>query len=302
MAPLQFSTLMRPMVPLQFVQTSNRAVVQINPWATFEALDYTDFLYQVGIFALAFLVTYLFGRVAVVPITDRLLRNRRVTETVRSPATRAVRVLVVVTAFFVGLVFARLNTLLSVSGGLAAALTLAIGFASRDILGNLVGGVFIITDSKFNIGDWIEWNGNEGVVEDISFRVTRVRTFDNQLITVPNSMLAGSVVINHAIKNTIRVDYTFGVEYGDEVDAMRRALVEEARANRRILDDPAPKATIDDVTAAGVDLSIRFWVRNPSRQKYLDVRSEYLQDVIDRFRRDGFALSPDLLELRGELD
>jgi len=62
------------------------------------------------------------------------------------------------------------------------------------VIKNFVAGVFIYTDRPFRIGDWIEWQGNSGVVEDISFRVTRVRTFDNELLTVPNHTLTSDVV------------------------------------------------------------------------------------------------------------
>jgi len=73
-----------------------------------------------------------------------------------------------------------------VIGG-SAVIVAALGFAAQDVIGNLVSGAFIVTDPKFNIGDWIRWNEREGVIDDISFRATRVRTFDNEIITVPNS-------------------------------------------------------------------------------------------------------------------
>ncbi|GAA0199817.1 mechanosensitive ion channel family protein [Haladaptatus pallidirubidus] len=268
----------------------------------FGSVDYTAFLLQLGVFAVSFIVTYGVGRLVAVPVGRRLLRSQRVTPTVRKPMLRFIRVSTVIVAFFVGLFLARLETLLSVMGGFAAALTLAVGFASRDIVGNLVGGVFIISDPKFNIGDWIEWEDNEGIIEDISFRATRVRTFKNELITVPNSVLANSVVVNHAIKDVLRIDYSFSVEYSGNIDDMRRVLLEEAERNPQILADPKPEVIVDDVTAAGIGLTSRFWIANPSRQRYLSVRSAYFQAVKEQFEREGFEMSPEFLELTGELD
>jgi small-conductance mechanosensitive channel len=77
---------------------------------------------------------------------------------------------------------------------LFAGVTLAIGFALRDVIKNVVAGVFSYTDKPFRIGDRTERNGNSGVVEDISFRVARVRTFDKELLTVPNHALTSDVV------------------------------------------------------------------------------------------------------------
>ena len=275
---------------------------------------YEAFLYKLLVFTATFVVAALLGRLVAMPLVERLLSNKRITPTVRQPAVRAARVAVYLLAFFAGLFFARLESLLTVTGGFAAALTLAVGFASRDVLNNVVGGLFIITDPKFNIGDWIEWGdgettddpptatATEGIIEDISFRATRVRTFRNELITVPNSTLATAVVTNHDIRDRLRIDYPFSVEYGGDIDAMRAALVEEAAANPRILDTPEPTVVVDGVTAAGIDMVSRFWIANPSRKKYLDVRSAYFQAVKERFEREGFAMSPDLLELTGESD
>ena len=272
---------------------------------------YEAFLYKLLVFAVTFVVAVLIGRLAAIPLVERLLGNKRITPTVRQPAIKAARAAVYFVGFFAGLFFARLESLLTVTGGFAAALTLAVGFASRDVLSNLVGGLFIITDPKFNFGDWIEWNGSnteestrgqsatEGIIEDISFRATRVRTFRNELITVPNSKLANAVVTNHDIRDKLRIDYPFSVKYEGDIDAMREVFLEEAETNPDILADPEPTVIVDGVTAAGIDMISRFWIRNPSPEKYLAVRSAYFQAVKERFEHDEFEMSPDLLELTG---
>jgi small conductance mechanosensitive channel len=267
---------------------------------------YEAFFYKLVVFFISFLVISLVGRFIAVPLVERLLGNERVTETVRQPAIKVARIAIYFVALFAGLFFARLESLLTVTGGFAAAFTLALGFASRDVLGNLVGGLFIITDPKFNIGDWIEWDPdtedtNEGTIEDISFRATRVRTFRNELTTIPNSTLANSVVTNHDINDQLRIDYPFSVPYDGDLTAMKQMFIEEAEANPRILNDPEPTAMIDTVTAAGIDMVARFWIADPSRQKYLAIRSEYFQAVRDRFEHEGFEMSPDYLELTGGL-
>ncbi|HET7323424.1 MAG TPA: mechanosensitive ion channel family protein [Halococcus sp.] len=266
-----------------------------------------SFVFKLVRFVVAFVVIYLLGRVSVVPLSERLLRqNNRITPTVRQPLLRTVHVGVYFLAFFGGLFFARLQGLLAVTGGFAAALTLAVGFASRDVLGNLVSGLFIITDPKYNIGDWIEWidentNTGEGIIEDISFRRTRVRTITNELITVPNTTLANATVTNHDIRDPLRIKCEFGVEYGGDIDTIRDILIEEAEANPTVLTKPEPTALVETVTAAGIDFISLFWIENPSWQKYLSVRSAYFQAVKERFDREGIEMSPDLLEVMGDL-
>ncbi|HET7323237.1 MAG TPA: mechanosensitive ion channel family protein [Halococcus sp.] len=230
--------------------------------------QYAAFVYKFVVFVLTFIVFYLVGRLAAIPLIERTLSSQRITPTVRRPTLKAARAGVVIVAVFAGLFVARLQSLLAVTGGLAAALTLAIGFASRDIIGNLVGGVFIITDPKFNIGDWIEWDGgeenaNEGIIEDISFRSTRMRTITNELITVPNSTLANATVMHHDRKDQLRIKCTFCVEYGSDIDAIREVLIDEAEATSGVLTDREPIVIVETVTAAGIDLIWRCLVKPP---------------------------------------
>lgn len=263
--------------------------------------EYRAFAVQLAVFAVTTALVYAAGRLLAVPTADRLLNVRRANETARRAVVRLVRALVVVAALLAGLTAGRLNGLLSASATLAAAATVAVGFASRDVLGNLVGGVFIVTDSKFNIGDWIDWGGHEGIIEDISFRVTRVRTFHNELITVPNSQLASTVVTNHSIKDTLRLDQPFNVDPEGDVDAVREVLLEEADRHPSILDDPAPDVTVETLSAGRIELTARFWIASPTRSKCIDVRSQYVDAVRSRFGREGLELSPESLELTGEL-
>ena len=114
---------------------------------------------------------------------------------------------------------------------LLGALSLAVGFAMQDLLSNFVAGVFILRDEPFQIGDWTEWYGDTertGVVRDIQLRVTKIETFDNELITVPNSELADSTVKNPVANEELRVPFTFGIGYEDDIDQARDIIIQEA--------------------------------------------------------------------------
>ena len=151
------------------------------------------------VFVAVFVTAYVVSKVAIVPVVERLLTRREIDEHVRKPMV----LLVYGVALFFGLALAfsiaGLGNILVALSTVTAAATLAIGFAMQDVLKNFVAGVFIYTDEPFRTGDWIEWEGNSGYIEDISLRVSRVRTFDNEHLTVPNSRLTDGV-----IKNTTR--------------------------------------------------------------------------------------------------
>ncbi|MFB6199031.1 MAG: mechanosensitive ion channel family protein, partial [Halobacteriaceae archaeon] len=166
---------------------------------------------------------------------------------------------------------------------IAAAATLAIGFAMQDVLKNLVAGVFIYTDQPFRIGDWIEWDGNSGIVEDISLRVSRVRTFDNELLTVPNSQLTDGVIKNPVAKEKLRVKFTFGIGYGDDIEKATDIILREAKAHEEILDEPEPSVRVTELEDSYVGLQSRFWIADPSRSDFMRIRGEYVTQVKDAF-------------------
>lgn len=249
----------------------------------------------------AFLVVAVVGSRTVNPAVDTLLRAREANETVRRSVRRVVRVAVYLVALAVGLTLGRFGHLLSASAMLVSALTLAVGFASQDVLGNLVSGAFMVWDPKVNVGDTIAWNDQIGVIEDISFRVTRVRTYDNELVSVPNSQLTNAALTNLSAKDTHRLALTFPVAHDADVDAVREALCEEARAVEGVLDDPEPSTAVSDVDESRVAVDAYVWTNAPGRQMPGNPRSEYLQSVVERFEREEIDLANPYRELGGDL-
>lgn len=248
-------------------------------------------LQQLLTFGLAFLAVVVAGRLFVSPVVGRLLRVRALPITLVRAVERVVRALTVLLAFSFAYNAAGFGNVITATATFAAALTIAVGFATRDIAGNLVNGVFIVTDPKFNIGDWIEWGSEEGTIEDIGFRVTRVRTFDGELVTVPNAQLGTSAVTNHS-RNRHRVSPEFWIGYGDDVDGASAVLVEVARRHDGILDDPEPSARVLELNEDRVKLQARVWIARPTHAEFVRIRSEYLRRVKRRFREEGISLPP----------
>ena len=236
-------------------------------------------------FVVAFLVVFLVGRLLLIPLLDRIMRARNLDAHARAPLRKLGWFVVVFTAVAVAFGFAGFGSFLQSLATVAAAATLAIGFAMQDVIKNFVAGIFIFTDRPFRIGDWIEWDGGSysGVVEDISLRVTRVRTFDNELLTVPNSQLTDGVIKNPVAKDTLRLKFVFGIGYGDDVERATEIIVEEAEAHPEILDDPAPSVRLTELADSYVGLQSRFWIANPSRSDFVKVRGEYVTAVKERF-------------------
>jgi small-conductance mechanosensitive channel len=262
------------------------------------ALAITQLLY----FVVAFLGVYLLGRVVVRPLFNRVLRRRDVGQHARRPLKRAVNAAVVIVAVGVAFGFAGYGNFLTALATVAAAATLAVGFAMQDVIANFVAGVFIYTDKPFRIGDWIEWDDNAGIVEDVDLRVTRVRTFDNELLTVPNSVLTQGVIKNPVAKDKLRRQFLFGVGYDDDVDEATEIIVEEAEAHDDIMNEPGVSVRLTELGDSYVGLKSRFWIANPSRSDFVKVRGEYVQAVKERFDEAGIDIPYPTRTLDGEVE
>lgn len=264
-------------------------------------------------FVVALLVLYIFGRATVVPFVSRLLNRRELDTPEKKPLLRITKLFVVFVALALAFSIAGYGSLLTSLATVAAAATLAIGFALQDTIANFVAGVFIYTDRPFSIGDWIEWSGGSGsyvgIVEDISFRVTRVRTFDNELLTVPNSVLTGDVIKNVTAKDELRLQFDFGIGYNDDITQASNIIIEEAETHPDILDDPAPTVRMTESPYADrgaladsyVGLTSRFWIANPNRTDYLKVRGEYITTVKERFDAVGIDMPDPQVHLSGNI-
>ena len=254
------------------------------------------------VFAVVFIGIYLLGRAVVVPLFGRVLDRRDLDEHAKKPLRRVVSIIFVFVGVTVAFGLAGFGDFLQSLATVAAAATLAIGLAMQDVLKNFVAGIFIYTDKPFRIGDWIEWDGNSGIVEDISLRVSRVRTFDNELLTVPNSQLTDGVIKNPVAKDKLRLKFVFGIGYDDDIDQATDIIMEEAEANDAILEDPAPSVRLTELADSYVGLQCRFWIQNPSRADFVRTRGEYVTAVKQRFDEAGINIPYPQRDLSGGID
>lgn len=241
---------------------------------------------------LGFVVVYVVGHVVVAPTTGRVIRARNPRNpTLHQAVERYVEAAVLVVALLVAVTLAGYGPELTRSSLIIAAATLAVGVAGQEVIGNLVSGLFLVTDPNFNVGDWIAWNDSEGVVESVALRVTRVRTPSNEEMTVPNTELTTHPITRPYGREEFRVEEQVGIDYDDDVDAAR-TILEEAAETDAILSDPSPRAYFSGFGDDAVELVVHYWIRNPTRQKVMRVRSAYAERAKERFGAAGLSLSP----------
>jgi small-conductance mechanosensitive channel len=255
----------------------------------------------VVIFVVVFVLVYLLGRYFVTRAVERSLERRDFEETIVGLAVSTTVVITAVLAVAIGATVAGFGVVLAAFATLGGALALAVGFAAQDLIANFVAGIFIIQDEPFTVGDWIEWNGNSGVVREIELRVTKLDTFDNELVTVPNSDLAGTAVVNNVANEQRRVSVDFGIGYEDDIEGAREAIVEEGAAIDGVLEEPEPSAPVTELGDSAVVLSGRIWIE-PAASSYGVVRAQFVEAVKERFDAEGIDMPYPNTELSGGVE
>ncbi|TKX45154.1 MULTISPECIES: mechanosensitive ion channel family protein [unclassified Halorubrum] len=266
------------------------------------AVDVAAIAVTVVRFVAGFVAVLLLGKLVLIPGLRRVVRARGFDEAVLSLGTNVLNAVVWVAAVAIGFAVAGYGSFLSAFAVFGGAIALAVGFAAQELLGNFVAGVFILKDKPFEVGDWIEWNGNSGRVEEIDLRVSRVRTFDNELVTVPNGDLANSAVTNPVAYDTLRQKFVFGIGYDDDIDEATDIIVKEAEAHEEILDDPGVSVRLVELGDSAVGLQSRWWIADPDRGDFVRVRSEYVTAVKESFDDAGIDMPYVHRQLTGSVE
>jgi len=167
------------------------------------------------------------------------------------------------------------------------AATLAIGMALSGTFQNLAGGVMILTFKPFRVGDVIEAQGYLGSVFEIQIFNTLIKTPDNKVIIIPNGGLSTSSMTNYSKEATRRVDWTFGIGYGDDSDKAREVLMILIREDSRILNDPEPFIAISALADSSVNFTVRAWVKG---EDYWGVFFDMNEKVYKTFGKEGLNI------------
>ncbi|MBI2822902.1 MAG: mechanosensitive ion channel family protein [Acidobacteria bacterium] len=148
----------------------------------------------------------------------------------------------------------------------AGIIGIAVGFAAKDTLANLFAGVSILADAPYKVGDFIVLDGDRGQVTQIGLRSTRILTRDDIEITIPNSTIANTKIVNESggpwIAHRLRIPV--GVAYGSDVDRVRRVLEEVAGANEHICREPVPRVRFRGFGDSSLNFELLCWIENAS--------------------------------------
>ena len=214
-----------------------------------------------------------------------MLQKRKVDARIQSFLKSIVNITLLVMLFLA--VIGKLGIELTSFAALLASVGVAVGMALSGNLSNFAGGVIILVFRPYKVGDYIEAStGASGTVTDIQIFHTVLTTPDNKVIFAPNGAMSGAVVTNYSRKETRRLDFTFGVEYGTDFELTKSIIQEIINKDSRILKDPAPFIELGALADSSVNITVRIWV---NASDYWAVNFDMNKNVYATFNEKGIS-------------
>ncbi|MBQ7445614.1 MAG: mechanosensitive ion channel family protein [Clostridia bacterium] len=193
---------------------------------------------------------------------------------------------------FVGIDTSAVSALLASAG-------VTVGLAINGTLGNIAGGILILVTRPFKLDDYVDISGSAGTVEEIRLCHTKLRTVDNKVIYVPNSVASSSTVVNYSEKELRRVDIDFSISYGDDSARAIEIILDLVSHEDRILKVPEPFAAVASYDSSAVIIRTRNWVKTPD---YWDVYFKLLSDVRKALEAEGMSIPFNQLDVHIKKD
>lgn len=185
-------------------------------------------------------------------------------------------------------IISRLGIETTSFAALLASAGVAVGMALSGNLSNFAGGLIILVFKPFKVGDYIDTSSADvsGTVKEIQIFHTVLATLDNKIIYVPNGVLSSNAITNYSKQNMRRAEWVIGVEYGEDVDKVKKVIESLIEADTRILKDPAPLIALKALSASSVDIVVRAWAKS---EDYWNVYFDMNKNIYDTFNRAGIG-------------
>jgi small conductance mechanosensitive channel len=191
------------------------------------------------------------------------------------------KVIVVLTVF--GTLGIEMTSFIAILGGLG----LAIGMALSGTLQNFAGGVMILIFKPFKVGDFIDAQGYTGTVNEIRITATVLKTPDNKTIIIPNGPLSNGSMVNFSTETKRRVDFVFGIAYGDDSNTAKNLLLKLIQEDPRIDSLPEPFVRISELADSSVNITVRLWA---DAANYWDIHFDLIEKVYLEFPKAGLNI------------
>ena len=264
-------------------------------WETLKSIG-QDFVQNTGL-AIVRTIAFLVLGLVIIKIVRVIAQSATYKSKLDNAASTFV-VSIITVVLYIALIIVLVSSLgFSTAGIIAAfsAVALAVALALKDSLASLANGVIIIFTKPFKKGDYVEINGMDGLVQDIRLFNTKILTYSNEEIIVPNSEVLGSKLINYSTMPLRRVVLAVPVPYASDIGEVRKIMLDCASAHPCVVSSPAPSVVLDAFDSSALKLSVRVWTLN---ENYWTVNNELKENLFNALREHGIEIPFDRLDVQ----
>ena len=172
----------------------------------------------------------------------------------------------------------------------AGAISAVVGLAARETLSAMIAGFVLLFARPFRVGDWIEVNDRSGVVKDVTVFNTKIQTFSDEHVLVPNDEITSSQLTNYSRNDQLRVDVEVGVDYETNLEHARTVLVEAGEEVDIFKSNPSPQVVTKSFGDSAILLELRGWIGAPTRRRELGAKTGAIRAIKAAFDREGIDI------------
>lgn len=229
-------------------------------------------VYYVGKFAIKFLLK----------VVKNVMHRRNIDETVNKFILNILKISLQIALFIViiGILGVKTSSIM----GLIAATGFGVGLALSGTMQNFANGILLLVFRPYKVGDFIEVNDFSGTVSAIQIFHTILTTTDNKVIYIPNGTMGSATMINYNIQLTRRIDWVVGVDYGEDIEKVRRVLTNIVYSEPTILDNPPYQIELNSLDDSSVKVLLRCWVKT---EDYWTLYYSVNKKIYEMFNENG---------------
>ncbi len=273
------------MINFDFGQALQQLTEKLTGWVQSAVVALPNLVIAV----LVFLLFYFGARAARNLIQrglDNVSHNRQVNGLIATTSYVALIIVGVMTALSILNLSGVVTSLLAGVGIIG----LALGFAFQDLAANFMSGILIAIRQPFNIDDVVETNDYTGTVESVSLRSTSIRTFQGQIVLIPNKDIFGNPIVNYSTTRKRRIDLSCGVAYGDDLEKAKELAIQAVKSLDYLDTNKEVQLFYTEFGDSSINFDLRFWIDFKSQVDYLRAQSDAIVNIKKSFDDNGITI------------
>ncbi len=223
-------------------------------------------------------------------LAKKLFKKIHHNETLKGLFTSLVYIFLLGVTIFAALSVLQLDkAVTSILAG-AGIVGLALAFAFQDIAANFMSGIFLSLRRPIHVGDIVQIKAYMGKVEEVNLRDTVIRTFQGQMVIIPNKDVFQNPIENFSLLGKRRMDLTIGVSYGDDLEKVKEVTLQAVAGMKGLTSDQDTSMYYQEFADSSINFVLRLWVKGPEQPDYLQVRSEAIIRIKKAYDENGIMI------------